>query len=81
MPIILRELLTTNNIHPLLVLTIMVYLHCPNVFHSLMVLSRDADTICLLSAEKATLSTSFVCPTNRLVVLPLENLEYEVTET
>jgi len=58
----------------------MVYLHCPNVFHSLTVLSRDADTICLLSAEKATLSTSFVCPTNRLVVLPLkEDIEYEAT--
>merc|ERR1712203_1016444 len=37
-----------------------VYLHCARVFHSLMVLSLAADTICLLSAEKATESTSLV---------------------
>lgn len=48
-----------------------MYLHWPRVFHSLIVLSRDADTICLLSAENATLSTSLVWPTNLLVVLPL----------
>lgn len=40
--------------------TWIVYLHTPRVFHSLMDLSLDPDTICLLSAEKATLSTSLV---------------------
>lgn len=48
----------------------MVYLHSPRVFHSLMVLSRDPDTICRLSAEKATDSTSLECPMKRRVVLP-----------
>lgn len=48
----------------------MVYLHSPRVFHSLMVLSREPETICLLSAEKATERTSFACPTNRRVVRP-----------
>ena len=51
--------------------TWMVYLHTPSVFHSLMVWSRAPDTICRLSAEKATLITSFVWPTNRRVVMPL----------
>ena len=49
----------------------MVYLQTPRVFHSLMELSLDPDTICLLSAENATLMTSFVWPTNLLVVVPL----------
>merc|ERR1712093_860375 len=49
----------------------MVYLHSPRVFHSLMVLSRDQDTICLLSAEKATERTSLSCPTKRRVVRPV----------
>merc|ERR1711904_57434 len=49
----------------------MVYLHSPRVFHSLMVLSRDPDTICLLSAEKATERTSLSCPTKRRVVRPV----------
>lgn len=53
-------------------LTWMVYLHTPNVFHSLMVLSREPDTIWRLSAEKATLNTSLVCPTKRRVVVPLQ---------
>lgn len=48
----------------------MVYLHSPRVFQSLMVLSREPDTICLLSAEKATDKTSLACPTNRRVVRP-----------
>ena len=48
-----------------------VYLHSPNVFHSLIVLSRDPDTICRLSTENATLNTSLVCPMNRLVVVPV----------
>merc|ERR1719197_1490096 len=49
----------------------MVYLHSPRVFHSLMVLSREPDTICRLSAEKATLSTSLVWPEKRRVVWPV----------
>ena len=49
----------------------MVYLQTPRVFHSLTVLSRDAETICRLSAENATLITSFSWPTKRFVVLPL----------
>lgn len=49
-----------------------VYLHTPRVFHSLMVLSREPETICRLSEEKATLSTSLVWPTNRRVVVPLK---------
>ena len=53
-------------------LTWMVYLHTPRVFHSLMVLSLDPDTICLLSALNATLRTSLVCPTNWRVVVPLK---------
>lgn len=48
----------------------MVYLHSPRVFQSLIVLSREPDTICLLSAEKATDKTSLACPTNRRVVRP-----------
>lgn len=52
-------------------ITWMVYLHTPRVFHSLMVLSREPETIWRLSAEKATLKTSLVWPTNRRVVTPL----------
>ena len=48
-----------------------MYLHCPRVFHNLMVLSRDPETIWRLSAEKATLRTSLVWPTNWRVVVPL----------
>merc|ERR550517_1168405 len=50
----------------------MVYLHWARVFHSLMVLSLAAETICLLSAEKATESTSLVWSSNLRVVLPVE---------
>lgn len=50
----------------------MVYLQTPRVFQSLMVLSREPETIWRLSAEKATLKTSFVWPTNDLVVWPLK---------
>merc|ERR1711992_393952 len=50
----------------------MVYLHCARVFHSLMVLSRDPDTIWRLSAEKATDMTSLVWSSKRRVVLPAE---------
>merc|ERR1711977_204357 len=50
----------------------MVYLHSPRVFHSLIDLSREAETIWRLSTEKATLSTSLECPTNRRVVRPVQ---------
>merc|ERR1712023_389668 len=43
----------------------MGYLHSPRVVHSLMVLSREPDTIWRLSAEKATERTSLSCPTKR----------------
>ena len=49
----------------------MVYLHSPRVFHSLMVLSREPDTIWRLSTEKATESTSLVWPRKRRVVAPV----------
>lgn len=45
-------------------ITTIVCLHCANVFHNLIFLSRDPDTICLLSDEKATDKTSFSCETN-----------------
>jgi hypothetical protein len=35
--------------------SVMLNLHSPRVFHSLMVRSREAETICRLSAEKETL--------------------------
>jgi hypothetical protein len=47
------------------------YLHSPRVFQSLMVLSRDPETICLLSALKLTERTSELWPTNRRVVCPV----------
>merc|ERR1712216_673898 len=50
----------------------MVYLHSPRVFQSLMVLSRDPETIWRLSTEKATERTSLSCPTKRRVVFPVE---------
>ena len=59
-------------------LTWMVYLQTPRVFHSLMVLSLDPDTICLLSAEKATLSTSLECPVNWRVVCPLQQYQQNI---
>ena len=43
------------------------------MFHSLIVLSREPETICRLSAEKETERISFVCPTNLRVVTPLDN--------
>merc|ERR1719163_175050 len=51
--------------------SVIVYLHSPRVFHSLMVLSRLPDTICRLSAEKATLFTSFECPWKVRTVVPV----------
>ena len=50
----------TNETHSVWLSSWMVYLHCPSVFHNLIVLSREPETICRLSAEKATLNTSFV---------------------
>merc|ERR1719334_2249328 len=61
----------THEIHSEWPSSWMVYLQTPRVFHSLMVRSREPDTICLLSAENATLRTSFVWPTNLLVVVPI----------
>merc|ERR1719392_493433 len=49
----------------------MVYLDWAKVFHSLMVLSLDPDTICLLSAEKATERTSLVWDSNLRVEDPV----------
>lgn len=51
--------------------SVMVSLHSPRVFHSLMDLSLDPLTICLLSGEKDTLRTSAECPTNCLVHFPV----------
>ena len=48
-----------------------VYLHSPIVFHSLIVRSRDPDTICRLSTENATDSTSLAWPRKRRVVAPV----------
>lgn len=56
-----------------------VYLHTPRVFHSLMVLSREPETICRLSEENATLSTSLVWPTNRRVVVPLRRRTWSLS--
>jgi hypothetical protein len=50
--------------------SVMVNLQSPRVFQSLMVRSREPETICLLSAEKETERTSLVWPTNRRVVVP-----------
>jgi len=47
-----------------------VYLQSPTVFQILMKLSLPPEAICLLSGEKATVSTSLVWETNRLVVIP-----------
>lgn len=51
--------------------SLMSYLHSPRVFQSLIVLSREPETICLLSALKLTESTSEVWPTKRRVVFPV----------
>ena len=51
--------------------SVMVYLQSPRVFQSLMVRSRDPETIWRLSAEKETDRTSLVWPTKRRVVVPV----------
>ena len=63
----------TQDTHSVCPLSVMVYLQSPSVFHSLIVLSRDPDTIWRLSAEKETERTSLVWPTNRRVVTPVES--------
>ncbi len=60
----------THETHSVWQSSVMVYLHSPRVFQSLMVLSLEPVTICLLSAEKETLKTSAVCPRKDLVVTP-----------
>ena len=49
----------------------MLNLHSPRVFQSLMVRSREPETIWRLSAENETERTSPVWPTKRLVVRPV----------
>merc|ERR1719253_360084 len=49
----------------------MVYLHSPRGFQSLMLLSREPETIWRLSTEKATERTSLEWPTKRRVVRPV----------
>merc|ERR1719324_1717688 len=51
--------------------SVIVYLHSASVFQSLMVLSRLPETIWRLSAEKATLFTSFACPWKVRTVEPV----------
>jgi len=63
----------THDTHSVWPLSVMVYLQSPRVFQSLMVLSREPETICLLSAEKETERTSLVWPTKRRVVTPVES--------
>lgn len=61
----------THETHSVCPSSTIVYLHSPSVFHSLIVLSREADTIWRLSTEKATESTSFLWPMKRRVVVPV----------
>lgn len=61
----------TQETHSVWPLSVMVNLQSPSVFQSLMVRSREPDTICRLSAEKETERTSLVWPTKRRVVAPV----------
>jgi hypothetical protein len=63
----------THDTHSVWPFSVMVYLQSPRVFHSLMVRSREPDTICLLSAEKETERMSLVWPTKRRVVAPVDS--------
>jgi hypothetical protein len=63
----------THETHSVWPLSVMVYLQSPRVFQSLMVRSRDPETIWRLSAEKETERTSLVWPTKRRVVTPVES--------
>jgi hypothetical protein len=61
----------THETHSVWPFSVMVYLQSPRVFHSLIVRSREPETICRLSAEKETERTSLVWPTKRRVVVPV----------
>lgn len=61
----------THDTHSEWPFSVMVYLQSPSVFHSLIDLSREPETICLLSAENETDRTSLVWPTKRRVVVPV----------
>ena len=61
----------THETHSVWPSSTMVYLHSPRVFQILTVRSREPETICLFSAEKATERTSLVWPTKRRVHLPV----------
>lgn len=61
----------THETHSLWPSSVMLNLHSPSVFHSLMVRSREPDTIWRLSAENETERTSDVWPTKRRVVRPV----------
>lgn len=50
----------THDTHSVWPLSVMVNLQSPRVFHSLIVRSRDPETICRLSAEKETERTSLL---------------------
>lgn len=63
----------THETHSVWPLSVMVYLQSPSVFQSLMVRSREPETIWRLSAEKETERTSLVWPTKRRVVTPVES--------
>lgn len=63
----------THDTHSVWPLSVMVYLQSPSVFQSLMVRSREPETIWRLSAEKETERTSLVWPTKRRVVTPVES--------
>lgn len=73
------EPILNSQVYDLYHFTWTVYLQTPRVFHNFMVLSRDPETICRLSEEKATLSTSLVWPTNRLVVVPLRGRTWSLS--
>src|SRR5699024_5908256 len=64
----LKRTQDTQSVWPL---SVTVNLQSPRVFQSLMVRSREAETIWRLSAEKDTERTSLSWPTKVRVVLPL----------
>lgn len=63
----------THETHSVWPWSVIVYLQSLSVFQSLIVRSREPETICRLSAEKETERTSLVWPTNRRVVWPVES--------
>lgn len=60
----------TQDTHSVWPLSVIVYLQSPRVFQSLMLRSREPETIWRLSAEKLTDRTSLLWPTKRRVVVP-----------